>query len=287
MTILESLNNPTVKQWMPAVLNTSALILLTASLAQWTWLFLKPEVPQVMVATNMNIEGGGSRFTIQQLLSAHLFGQANQEQMNTGLEELPISSLNLKLTGVIASGSGGYALIAVKGQTQEPFVVGDAITAGAVLQAVYPDRVVIMRKGAMESLLLEQPGSGLTSPKPANRAGRWKPPRPAQSIQKLSKNSFVVSRDELNKQIRGPDFLKQVSLQPLKGGGFLVRKIQPGSLYAKLGLNTGDVIQKINNQSVNNIDDIMRFYQQLNQLGQLQLEVKRAGKSQILNYRLE
>ena len=38
MSIIEVIANPRVRQWLPGVLNGGMLLLLTASLAQWTWL---------------------------------------------------------------------------------------------------------------------------------------------------------------------------------------------------------------------------------------------------------
>ncbi|MEK7717602.1 MAG: type II secretion system protein N, partial [Pseudomonadota bacterium] len=146
MSIVEVIANPRVRQWLPGVLNGGILLLLAASLAQWTWLVVKPPLPPLVLAPPTPSPQQNT-FSLQPLLAAHLFGQVSQELRGGRLENLPISSLNLVLTGVIASASGGYALISVNGQPQEPFGVGQTVTGNAVLQAVYPDRVVIQRNG--------------------------------------------------------------------------------------------------------------------------------------------
>lgn len=283
MSITEVITNPRVRQWLPGILNGGMLLLLTASLAQWTWLLVKPPLPPLVVAPPPPPVPANT-FSLQPLLAAHLFGQVSQELTGRRLDNLPISSLNLVLTGVIASGAGGYALISVNGQPQEPFAVGQTITGGAVLQAVYSDRVVIGRNGALESLLLEgadnsQPPQDMVMPAVNRTAGI-----PTDIVRETGANQYMVARDQLAAQMRTPDFLKQATLVPSSSGGFLVRQIQPNSLYEKLGLRAGDVIKAVNGQPINTAEDAMKLYQQLSSIGSVQMEVMRGGKSEALYY---
>ena len=283
MSIVEVISNPRVRQWLPGVLNGGILLLLAASLAQWTWLVVKAPLPPLVLAPPTP-SAQQNTFSLQPLLAAHLFGQVSQELRGGRLENLPISSLNLVLTGVIASASGGYALISVNGQPQEPFAVGQTVTAGAELQAVYPDRVVIRRNGVLESLLLE--GTEKTS------AEQWTPPTatyrpPAASgniVQETGTNRYTVEREQLAAQMRTPDFLRQATMIPSKSGGFQVQQIQAGSLYEKLGLRAGDVIKAVNGQPINSADDAIRLYQQIPNIGSVQMEITRGGKAENLYY---
>ena len=195
-----------------------------------------------------------------------------------------ISSLNLVLAGVIASGAGGYALISVNGQSQEPFAVGQAVTGGAVLQAVYPARVVIQRNGTLESLLLEGADNSQPPQELATSAVNKTTGDSADIVRETGTNHYRVARDQLVAQIRTPDFLKQATLAPSSGGGFLVRQIQPNSLYEKLGLRAGDVIKSVNGQPINTADDAIRFYQQVSSINSVQMEIMRGGKSEALYY---
>lgn len=285
MSLLEVIANPRVRQWLPGALNAGMLLLLTASLAQWTWLLVKPSLPPVVIAPPVAPSTSGD-FSLQPLLAAHLFGQVSQELTGGRLDNLPISSLNLILTGVIASGSGGYALISVNGQEQEPFAIGQTITAGAVLQAVYPDRVVIRRNGVLESLILEgtdQSPSGPGTPPAAFGLTSTGLP-PAGVIQETGANHYTVERAMLAAQMQTPDFLRQAVIMPAAGGGFAVRGIRPGSLYAQLGLRTGDVIKSVNGQPVNTADDAIRLYQQMPNLSAVQMEITRGGQPEYLYY---
>jgi len=283
MSIVEVISNPRVRQWLPRVLNAGMLLLLTASLAQWTWLMTKPPLPALMVAPPA---ATASTFALEPLLSAHLFGQVSQELTGGRLDNLPVSSLNLVLTGVIASGNGGYALISVNNQAEEPFAVGQTITGNAVLQAVYPDRVVIRRNGALESLLLTGVENAPTqAPSLPPRPAAFKPPgNSANVVQQTGNNRYTVERDQLAAQMRTPEFLREASVVPVNGGGFQVRRIQPGSIYEKLGLHSNDVIKSINGQPVRSAEDAIKLYQQLPSLNSVQMEIVRNGGPQTLYY---
>ncbi|MEW6330106.1 MAG: type II secretion system protein N [Pseudomonadota bacterium] len=283
MSITEVISNPRVRQWLPGVLNGGMLLLLTASLAQWTWLMIKPPLQPLVVAPPAPTVPANA-FSLQPLLAAHLFGQVSQELTGGRLDNLPISSLNLVLAGVIASGAGGYALISVNGQAQEPFAVGQTVTGSAVLQAVYPDRVVIRRNGALESLLLEGADSSQALPETLAPAINRTAGVPGEIVRETGANQYMVAREQLAAQMRTPDFLKQATLVPSSGGGFLVRQIQPGSLYEKLGMRAGDVIKSVNGQPINSAEDAIRLYQQMPSISSVQMEITRGGRSESLYY---
>jgi type II secretory pathway component PulC len=84
--------------------------------------------------------------------------------------------------------------------------------------------------------------------------------------------------------MRTPEFLRQASVVPVNGGGFQVRQIQPGSVYVKLGLQSGDIIKSINGEPVRNAEDAIRLYQQLPTLNSVQMEIVRNGSAQNLYY---
>ncbi len=283
MSITEVITNPRVRQWLPGVLNGGMLLLLAASLAQWTWLLAKPPLPPLVVAPPPPPTPANT-FSLQPLLAAHLFGQVSQELTGRRLDNLPLSSLNLVLTGVIASANGGYALISVNSQPQEPFAVGQTVTGDAVLQAVYSDRVVIRRHGTLESLLLE--GADKTPPDKMVQMPVSNRPRNLSTdiIRETGANQYMVERDQLAAQMRTPEFLKQATLAPSSGGGFLVRQIQSGSLYEKLGLRAGDVIKAVNGQPINTAEDAIKLYQQMSSIGSVQMEIARGGRSEYLYY---
>lgn len=293
MDIAGLITRPRVRRWLPAAVNGGMMLLLAASFAQWTWQMVQPTLPPVAIAPPPP-QAPTSSFSLQPLLAAHLFGQASQELTGQRLDNLPVSSLNLVLTGVIASGTGGYALISVNSQPQEPYAVGQTVTGGAVLHAVYPERAVIRRNGALESLLLEgTDNSSQLAQKPVKTMLAVRPPNaPTGPARETAGNPQQDAQEPINlmppgqttAQASPPDITKQASLMASRGGGVTVRVIQPGSIYEKLKMRNGDVIKSVNGQPVNTTQDAITLYQQMPNMGSAQIEIVRGGKSQLLSY---
>jgi len=274
-------------RWTPVAVSVIAALLLAYSLAQWSWRLMEPapalnaQTPAAPVADNAA--------QLRQLLSANLFGQADiTSGRNLSPDSIPLTSLNLVLTGVMVGGTNNFAFISINGSNETAFGIGDEILSGASLHAVYPDRAVLRRGGALESLVLKETvtlaeGSIVTSP-------QYRSDTPPLSSIRSSGNSYTVARNTLTQQMQKPEFLSQALMVPNAGGGFLVREIQPGSVYEKLGVRTGDVIRSVNGQPINNMEEVMKLYQQLggvNQAGNVEIEVTRGGRTESLQYNIE
>jgi len=125
-------------------------------------------------------------------------------------------------------------------------------------------------------------GSIITSPQYRNDA-------PPLAGIRGSGSNFTVERNTLTQQMQKPEFLTQALMVPNAGGGFLVREIQPGSVYEKLGVRTGDVIRSVNGQPINNMEEVMKLYQQLGAStgGQPGDRDHRGGRTESLQYNIE
>ena len=60
--------------------------------------------------------------------------------------------------------------------------------------------------------------------------------------------------------------------------GFKLFSIQPGSLYSAIGVQNGDVIQRINGYEINSPDKALEVYQKLREAPQITIEGKRNGQ---------
>lgn len=276
----------TTSRWTPLVVNAMAVLLLTSSLVQWGWRLLEPaptlEAPPPAPSIDNDAE-------LRQLAAANLFGQVELAtgQTNLSPDTIPLTSLNLTLTGVMPIGAEGFAIMSVNGQPETSFAIGEEILAGASLQAVYSDRAILRRNGMLEAVILKEgaalaEGSVITSPQVRQEAGL--------SGIRSSGNNFTVERNLITQQMQRPEFLSQALMVPNAGGGFLVREIQPGSVYEKLGMRPGDVIRSVNGQPINNMEEVMKLYQQLggvNRVGNISIEVMRGGRTESLQYNIE
>lgn len=136
--------------------------------------------------------------------------------------EPPATTLALQLMGVRANGdpSRSSAIIQRPDKSQDAFRVGQEIAEGAVLDAVYSDRVIIRRNGVRETLPIDK--TRLLTAAPAEPAMTVDPARLFEAVQ------LNVGED-----------------------GRLV--LMPGSdiaLFAQSGLQAGDVLVSVNGRPV-------------------------------------
>lgn len=268
-------------------LNIFVVILLASSMADWTWRLVRPNLPHVVAtpgSPGVSQENKGP--DIQVLLNAHLFGQANIPDVQSTPTEVPLSSLNLVLTGIVAAGDDSVALISADGQPQAAFALGEEVAHGAILHAVYPDRAILQRAGVLESLVLEDIAKGLASKSVSVVSSDHRSSIDSQ-IKRLGSNDFSMPRGIIGQKLKDPKFLRAAHIMPRKEGGFLVRKLKKGSLYEKIGLKQGDVITSVNGEPLNSIQDAMTHYSKLSSLSQVQIEISRNGKPEMLQFHLE
>ncbi len=252
---------------MPAAATLAALLLLCWTLAQGTWRVLQPASPAVARA------GGADLADLRGLGGVQLFGRAVPRSPAAEASVAP-SNLNMTLTGVAARATGGCALVIVQGQPEAAFCSGEEVSPGVRLDTVERDRIVIVRNGVREAVFMKDAESGA--------AGVVVPPPPI--VQSVGTDRQLVDRRQLQQQLGRPEFLNQALIVPNPDGGFLVRQVQAGSLYEKLGLRPGDVIKNVNGQPLTSMDDVMRLYQQFGTAQRVLVDVQRQGRSETLYY---
>ncbi len=251
---------------VPVAAAVAALLWLCWALAQGTWRILQPGSPMVTRSSAEAVD-------LSALTRAQLFGPV----VSRGSEEASLAptNLNITLTGVAVRPTGGCALVIVQGQPESAFCAGEELTPGVRLDTVERDRIVILRNGVREAVPLKDNDKTVSLGVP--------PPLPP-IVQPSATGGQLVDRRQLQQQLGRPEFLSQALIVPNADGGFLVRQIQPGSLYEKLGLRPGDVIRNVNGQALTSMEDVMRLYQQFGSAQRVLVEVQRQGRNETLYY---
>ena len=270
------------------VLNAILAILIAVSAFLWVRVYLDRDYNRLLVASLPNPQNSaGIGVNTDELIADNLFGVSDSTGP-TIQKNIPLSSLNLKLTGVVASDRGGFALISVGGQPQSPFFIGELVTQNAILDQVLPDRVILRRGSSRESLLLDNAdklsGQSAELPAPA-----YTPPTSGKAIENLGGNNYAVPKNVVAANIDNMEILQQALIVPNKDGGFLVKNLQQNGVFAKLGLRKGDVIKKVNGMPVNTMVDVMQLYRLTNdisKISEIRVELDREGVTRILNYSL-
>lgn len=249
-----------------------ALVLVLAwQLAYWTWRFLTPPA----VAGSHDDAG-----TIDLAAVARLFGGAPP----AGTSTQATSRNGLRLKGVIAPtpGVSASAIFSTGSGKDLAVYLDHEVQPGLKLKEVHPDHVVLSRNGVDERLDLE-PMRGGTTPATASRQRGFH-----LNVARSGENAYSLSRKELDDALRDPNqlnYLGQIGVPP--GGGVRMEAAPAGSLAAKLGLRPGDVIRKVNGQTVASPGDLARLYQQFATTNTVTAEVQRAGQTVQLNYQIQ
>lgn len=102
-------------------------------------------------------------------------------------------------------------------------------------------------------------------------------------IRQLDETHYVIRRDLIEGFFADPTpYSRQVRVVPaIEDGnaiGFKLYAVRPSSIFARLGLRNGDLVQAINGMSVENVEKLLQAYQQLQQASRIELDITRRGK---------
>ena len=229
------------------------------------------------IITERNLFGGSSQ------------GLSEVQAEKIDIDEMPVAvkSLGLKLVGtVVANESRDSSAIIedLSTRKQDVYREGDEVK-NTQIKRILRHNVIINTGGRDEVLtMMEEESTGKSAaPAPPTR-GRPTPPSETSSIQ--------LDREELESQMADlNELMQQVRIRPFMEGknpaGFLVSNIKPGSLFSKMGLRNGDVIQGVNGATITTPDQAIELYESLMEGGAIDLDIKRGRRTQKLRYAVE
>lgn len=115
--------------------------------------------------------------------------------------------------------------------------------------------------------------------------------KPGSSVKKVGESKFMVDQREVASNLENmSQLLTQARALPYieqgKTVGFRISEIVPGSLYEKIGLQNGDVVQRINSQDVDDPGKFFQLYQGLKEERNISIDLMRGGQRQSLNYEI-
>jgi general secretion pathway protein C len=201
------------------------------------------------------------------------------------------SSLHASLIGTAVTVPSRYSLCQLTNlDTNESFVysVGDRFM-GTRIYEIEKDRVLIDNDGKNEYI-----DTGVVQPSFQNLGVTPIPAVPAASsdVRQLSENSYSISKSTINENLSDLSKLAtQARIVPsFKNGvanGFKLFSIVPDSLYAKIGVQNGDVIRRINGYEMNSPDKALEIYSKLRDANRIEIEIERRGETLRKSYSIE
>lgn len=270
-------------RWLTPAVTALLTVLLGWALARLLWSLVPlPESaqwkPAPVVASNSGPRNAGGP-NVQAIVDAHLFGvyTAPANPSAAALNNAPDTSLNLNLLGILAGSNedDSRAIIGQQSGEEMPYAIGQDIVAGVSLQAIFPDRVILLRNGSPETLRLDKDApSSATAPVVAENT-------PGTGGQQIGQ----IREQIMNDPSKAAEFIR-VQPATAAGGGTKGYRIYPGkdrALFTASGLRPGDLVTAVNGIQ---LDDGQKALQTLNDLkgaGSVTLTLERGGQQQTVN----
>jgi len=304
---LKQIRNMNARQVMDADFLKSFLIVLAITVLSYeaTDFFYKvirfPLTKQAVAVTGSRVSSAAENHQSRQLQDYEIITGRNLfhstlkaaagNESEGGLFDDDQKMMDFDLKGTVACNSSfGFIVVEERGKKQKLYRLGDKIGSHklvkitrntATLKNGEREITLKIKETVQGSLLPNTPGPGRGNaaggfnPGRGNAAGRFNPNMKAgnENLNNLESimNQAVV-RPVMNKGVQE---------------GYIISNIAPNSLYEKVGLQNGDIIIDVNNNHMQNANDILQVLNSMQSGGSLDMNIKRRGKNETINYSIE
>jgi len=270
--------NRTAPKWVALIL----VVLIAWLVARTVWMLIPGpaagdavDVPAGSVAARTD----PGQADVQAIANTHIFGEATEAAAPpppADHDDLAETRLNLSLKGTITANDeqSSIAIIADTGNQEKVYAIRDTVVPGTTLHAVYADRVILNRGGALEALKLPKEFPQGTqsvrrvAPPPVSRAADANP-----SIQEVVSENVTKLADV----IRPTPYFVAGQQQ-----GYRVYPGRDRRQFAALGLRPGDLIKDIDGAALTDPQQAMEIFQNLGSADQVSVTVERNGQPEVL-----
>ena len=232
----------------------------------------------------------------------NIFNSSDQEQAaapvveeTLNLETLKQTDLKLKLWGTVTGqNEGDYAVIEdAKAREQNLYRAGDTIQ-NAVVKLILREKV-ILKVGANDEILAMEENIGQGRRSPAARRDVRSPssPSPAERLPVSSyPRKIRLQADQVEKAMENlGELMEQATLRPHiedgQSAGISITGIKPNAIFRKMRLRNGDIITGVNGDAIESVEDAVKVVEQLSSGSDIQLQIKRRGREQSLDYNIQ
>jgi general secretion pathway protein C len=255
-----------------------------------------PPVPAASRALPVGPESPDGVAGYQAIVDRNLFNTGKKPLADPGkgaagidVDKLKQTGLKLKLWGTGIGPDGQTYAVIEDPKTREQFLYrpGDTVQKAAV-KMVLRQKVVLNVDGRDEVLIMEEPGIiRAAAPGPAVAEAA-----PAPRLAAEPGEQVALTGEQVEKALEDVgDLLSQATFRPhIEDGrpaGISITGIKPNAIFRKLRLRNGDVITGVNNQAITSVDDAMKVFGTLSADGPIQVQVKRRGREETLEYKID
>jgi general secretion pathway protein C len=230
----------------------------------------------------------------QAITSRNIFNSGNEPIAETpgteavDIDKLKETDLKLKLWGTVTGQTKrAYAVIEdTKVREQNLYRTGDSIQK-AVVKLIFREKVVLSVNGRDEILAMEEIRAS-KGRRPSKRSPAGSRKLPVSNYPRKIK----LKRVQIEKAMENlGQLMEQANLRPhiVNGqpAGISITGIKPNAIFRKMRLRNGDVITGLNGGSIESVEDAVKVVEQLSSGSNVQLQIKRRGREQTLDYTIE
>ena len=184
-----------------------------------------------------------------------------------------LDSMNLK--GIYRGSTVAFILIESSGQ--DIFILKGEQYRGYTLTDILPQKAIFEKSGRRYEVVFKasEPQAFSMTPEaaPVVNSGGF------VSVKRKELQYYAKNFDDIWKNIRISEKMQGKTLT-----GFEVEWIKPDSIFAKIGLQKGDIITGINGKPVSSVSQAFKVYRNLDKIDNLTIEIKRNNQERQLDY---
>lgn len=273
-------------QLLPAWISLLLVIAIAWQLAQIAWMLVPAPSAGDPIETSTQMlaarNTGNVTADAQQISAAHIFGVAVRDdfapppvtELIENLRDTRLTSLSLKGTIAAIPSELAMAIIADSGNEERVYTIGDPVTSGANLHAVYADRVVLNENGVLTNLKLPKdfpPATPTIARRNSTITNR------GSTSGRSIRTAVTQNVSKLADVIRPTPYFVNGQQQ-----GYRVYPGRNRAQFTALGLRPGDLIKDIDGQALTDPTQAMQIFQSLGSTDQVSVTVERNGQPQVI-----
>jgi general secretion pathway protein C len=224
------------------------------------------------------------------IFQRNLFG--SEASVAEGAPEHAASAVvDLALRGTAGIGSQGFAVFEeTSSGKQDIFATGDLVFDGPKLVSVDTGSAVILRNGRRETFEIV---SEETDKAPdAKRNTGAAADTGASGIRAVGGGNYLVDRREVEQTIENLNtVITQVRAVPMmKDGesmGFRLFSIRKGSVFDRMGLQNGDIVQRVNDVALTDPARAAGLLEEIQTADRVKVDLLRQDKPNTLTYKIQ
>ncbi len=206
-----------------------------------------------------------------------------------------ISDLGTRETHVLGVGDdlGSMRLLAVERVRDDRDATGNGFRVVAIICNGGTKEYLDFEPGAVgvEASAGNLGFSPVPPGRPAGPPGASPPGGKLDGVRQLSDGRYEIDRNVIDTTLGDLNKIAtQARIVPsFKNGvanGFKLFSIQPGSLYSSIGIENGDVVQRVNGYELNSPEKALELYQKLKESGHVTMDLERGGRTVHMEYNI-